>query len=260
MRKICLWVAFLAAVMDASAQKISRKVMPSGGGSLTANNVQLSFTIGETVIPTFSTSANMISQGFQQPSDPNATTELKGMVDLATFDARADYRTAKLLFVTNTSFKTDYLIVERLNNETGKFDNLEHRNIISGNDDLLQYYFTDKNPQDDDNFYRIKQVYLQGTFSYTDVRKLNFSKAGVISIFPNPASEYLLIDLSPHFGKDAAITIFSELGQSMFQQKIENIGKDFIKIPLDNMDMGNYQIQIAVKGKSSFTRQFVVAK
>ncbi len=260
MRKICLWVAFLIAFMDASAQKISRKVIPTGGGSFTTPNVQLSFTIGETVIPTFSTASSMISQGFQQPSDANAAQDLKAVVDLATFDAYAEYRTAKLLFVTNTSFKTDYLVLERLNNETGKFDALEHRNIVSGDNDLLQYYFNDKNPQHDDNFYRIKQAFLQGEMSYTDVRKLNFSKAGLISIFPNPASEYLLIDLSPHIGKDATITIFSEVGQSMFQQKIESIGRDLVKIPLDGMDMGNYQIQIAVKGKRSITKKFIVAK
>ena len=260
MRKIFLWAVFLAAIMDASAQNISQKVMPSGGGSLSTGNVQLSFTIGETVIPTFSTSTNMISQGFQQPEDNTNSSNLNSFFELATFDAHAEYRTAKLLFITNTSFKTDYLVLERLNNETGLFDALEHRNTIAGTDDLLQYYFSDNNPQDDDNFYRVKRVLLQGDSSFTEIRQLNFSKVGTVSVFPNPASEYLLVDLSPYLGKDAALSIFSEAGQLMHQQRIEAIGKDFVKIPLEGMDTGNYQLNIAVKGKKSVIKKFIVTK
>jgi hypothetical protein len=260
MRKIGLWAIFLAVAMNhTSAQSISNKVLPSGGGNLSANNVQLSFTIGETVIPTFSSSSNMISQGFQQPSDISSSA-LKSYFELATFDAYAEYRTAKLLFVTNTSFKTDYLVLERLNNATGLYDALEHRNILAGTDDLLQYSFNDINPQDDDNFYRVKQVRLQGDAVITEPRKLNFTKVGIVSIFPNPATEYLMLDLSPYFSKDAAISIFNEAGQLMHKQTVESIGRDFVRVPLDGMDTGNYQLQIAVKGKRDFIKKFVVTK
>jgi hypothetical protein len=212
------------------------------------------------VIPTFSHASSSITQGFQQPSDDANATSLMSIVDMKTFEAYAEFRTAKLLFLTNTSYKTDYLVLERLNNESGKFDELEHRNVISGNDDLLQYPFNDKNPQNDDNFYRIKQVSLQGDISYTDVRKLTFGKSELVSIFPNPASEYLMLDLAPFIGKDATISIFSEVGQKMHEQKVENIDKNFVKISLDDMDSGNYQIQIAVKGKRNVAKQFVITK
>jgi hypothetical protein len=259
MRKIGFWVVFLIATLDVSAQSISNKVIPSGGGTSATGNLQLTFTIGETMIPTLSTANNIITQGFQQPGEDNMTS-LRSYLDLSTFDAYPEYRTAKLLFLTNTGFKTDYIVLERLNNETGQYDALEHRNSIANTDELTQYSFNDNNPQDDDNFYRIKQIRVQGDSVFTEVKKLNFNKAGIISVFPNPATEFLMLDLSIHLGKDATISIFNEMGQAMHQQKVESIGKDLVRVPLDAMDSGNYQISIAVKGKRNFIKKFVVTK
>jgi Secretion system C-terminal sorting domain len=259
MRKIGFWAVFLIAALDVSAQSISNKVLPSGGGSSTKGNVQLSFTIGETMIPTLSTGKNIITQGFQQPGEDNSTS-LRSYLELSTFDAYPEYRTAKLLFMTNTGFKTDYLVLERLNNETGEYDALEYRNSIANTDELTQYSFNDNSPQDDDNFYRIKSIRVQGDSVFTEVKKLNFDKSGIISVFPNPATEFLMLDLSTHLGKDATISIFNEMGQAMYQQKVESIGKGLVRVPLDAMDSGNYQINIAVKGKRNFIKKFIVTK
>src|SRR5947207_3628930 len=69
MQKIFVWIALITAVIDASAQNISRKVISSAGGTLTGGSNKITFTIGETVIPTFSSGSNIITQGFQQPGE-----------------------------------------------------------------------------------------------------------------------------------------------------------------------------------------------
>ncbi|MEI9943355.1 MAG: SBBP repeat-containing protein [Chitinophagaceae bacterium] len=57
----------------------------------------------------------------------------------------------------------------------------------------LQYNFTDNNPLAGANFYRLKVVDIDGTFSYSEIRVLNFNGTKTILIYPNPARERLTI-------------------------------------------------------------------
>lgn len=58
------------------AQTISRSSTSSAGGTLAGGGNQLTFTIGETVIPTLTAGGNMITQGFQQPGEQLQTGTL----------------------------------------------------------------------------------------------------------------------------------------------------------------------------------------
>ena len=51
----------------ANCQTLSPSVLPSAGGYYSASNGSLSWTLGETVIPTLTAGGNMLTQGFQQP-------------------------------------------------------------------------------------------------------------------------------------------------------------------------------------------------
>ncbi len=50
-------------------QSISRKVISTAGGTLTGGSSQITFNIGETVIPTLSAGGSIITQGFEQPGE-----------------------------------------------------------------------------------------------------------------------------------------------------------------------------------------------
>ena len=51
------------------SQTISRQVISNAGGTLSGGSNQITFNIGETVIPTFSSATNLITQGFEQPGE-----------------------------------------------------------------------------------------------------------------------------------------------------------------------------------------------
>lgn len=59
---------FLLSV-SSHGQSISRKVVSPAGGTLTGGGNMLTFTIGETVIPTLTAGGSMITQGFEQPGE-----------------------------------------------------------------------------------------------------------------------------------------------------------------------------------------------
>jgi hypothetical protein len=69
MKKIIIVYTLLAIACTANAQTISRKVVSSAGGTLNGGGGLLTFSIGETFIPSLSASGAMITQGFQQPGE-----------------------------------------------------------------------------------------------------------------------------------------------------------------------------------------------
>lgn len=70
MKKIIAFIGlFCWLAGTAHAQSIQRSVRSSAGGTLAGAGSQLTFTIGETVIPTLAAGGNMLTQGFQQPGE-----------------------------------------------------------------------------------------------------------------------------------------------------------------------------------------------
>ncbi|MCO5239470.1 MAG: T9SS type A sorting domain-containing protein [Chitinophagaceae bacterium] len=54
-----------------------------------------------------------------------------------------------------------------------------------------QYRFTDRIPETGTNYYRLKQVDIDGQFEYSPVKNLQYKYSGATLLFPNPASDVL---------------------------------------------------------------------
>lgn len=66
--------------------------------------------------------------------------------------------------------------------------------------DILEYSYEDRYPQSGISYYRLKQLDFDGTFTFTDVRVIEWTEdyAKVpFSVFPNPATEVLKIKSEP---------------------------------------------------------------
>ena len=65
MKKL-VFIFCLFLLTDLSAQSVDRQLIGSAGGSFSTANINLSFSVGEAVIGTFTEGSIIISQGFQQ--------------------------------------------------------------------------------------------------------------------------------------------------------------------------------------------------
>jgi hypothetical protein len=80
MKNIIILFAILTIVGNANAQSISRKLVSNAGGTLTGGSSQITFSIGETIIPSLNTATAMITQGFQQPGEQIRTGSMSTVV------------------------------------------------------------------------------------------------------------------------------------------------------------------------------------
>jgi hypothetical protein len=76
------------------------------------------------------------------------------------------------------------------------------------------------------NYYRIRIVEKDGVVSYSEIRKVNFGKAGLITVYPNPARTVINITLTGAMINQAAtITLLSAEGKIVSQSSIAKTGQ-----------------------------------
>ena len=175
-----------------------------------------------------------------------------------TFETKAEFNQAKLQWITNTGYQNDYFEVERLNAQSN-FESLDKINANTGNDALKVFDFTDANPMEGDNYYRIKTVLLDGTPQYSEVKKVNFNHLGDVAIFPNPADEYINIDLKKYEGKSVNLYVYNQLGKLMQVVKVEKVNSTLQRLDTQSFTSGSYFIRVQASGVREVTKQFKIA-
>jgi hypothetical protein len=115
---------------------------------------------------------------------------------------------------------------------------------------VTNYQLLDKQPLDGTNYYRLKQVDFDGTFTYSKIIDvaLNIDKplSGLI-VFPNPASSELDFLTSSAIQEDATIQIFDILGQSQknisWKVKDQKGGRGSIDVAI--LPPGQYYLKLS---------------
>jgi hypothetical protein len=112
------------------------------------------------------------------------------------------------------------------------------------------YERNDYNPGEGTNYYRLKMVDLDGTFSYSPVKKVIYSRMQVnynFSMKPNPAHHLLQIDLDNPLGTPGMLTITNYLGQIVLRQGV-NSGSNQATLNLSSIAKGFYIVSFETEG------------
>ncbi|WP_439559667.1 T9SS type A sorting domain-containing protein [Dyadobacter sp.] len=110
-------------------------------------------------------------------------------VTLASFHVKAAEQSAVLHWVTSAEVNSSHFEIERSTN--GKqWAQIGTLAVASGADTNLNtdYEFVDQHPLAGTNLYRLKMVDLDASFSYSQIRELQFNLNTTAYIYPNPAS------------------------------------------------------------------------
>jgi hypothetical protein len=190
----------------------------------------------------------------QNLARPCSTTYALAYSAKFAFEAKADINQAKLSWLSNGGLQNDYFVVER-SSAKSDFEAIERVNAKNVNGELKNYNFTDTNPFEGDNFYRIKTVQLDGEVKVSDIKTLTFGKVQDVRIFPNPANEYIDVDLKIYEGKQVNVYIYNAMGKLVNTTNVESATSAPQHIEIDNLTAGSYLIRIQVDGKRDVTKQ-----
>ena len=144
-------------------------------------------------------------------------------VELIYFHAsKVDDKQVLLSWQTATEINNDYFTIERSRNGID-FELLE-KIAGAGNSSVpLNYKTFDSNPFNGKNYYRLRQTDFDGTFSYSEIRVVEFEQFGnSVSVFPNPTSDELNIQFDKSW-EDGELQLFDHVGKLTISQQLSDL-------------------------------------
>jgi len=176
-----------------------------------------------------------------------------------TFNAYESAREVALQWATNTTFKNAHYIIEK-STDGENFEELARVENEISDDDMETFKEMDKQPALGDNYYRVKQVYFDGSFDYTNVELIRFNiDLDALEVYPNPLKDELFINMTPFVGKQAHILLTNQYGQIVQEVKVDEIDATPVRMEIGNIANGMYFLTIQPEGGSKVvTKKLVV--
>ena len=173
-------------------------------------------------------------------------------------DAQAEPRRTRLGWVSDMLVETDYFVLQKMD-ENGEFMDVETLNGAT-TPGLNFYSSYDESPAEGDNLYRIMSVLVDGSVRISATKLVNHNEINQIKVFPNPATEFIDVDLTNYIGKNVNIYLYNQMGQVERTFVIEEADAQPFHIEVVQLKSGNYFLRVSAQGKRDITKQISVAK
>ena len=166
---------------------------------------------------------------------------------------------AHLEWVSNTTYKTDYFVVER-SADGENFEALLELMNEKNSSDALRFTTEDIDPIDGMNYYRILTINTDGTERYSRVRSIELSPLVNFTIFPNPAMEYADIDLKHFEGRAVDLFVYDQYGTLQFVQVVDEVLSPIERLDFSSLGNGMYVVTVRSGDLRQISKRVVVAR
>ena len=175
-------------------------------------------------------------------------------ITLSAFSATLNVSLVDLVWVTTSEIDSDMFMVEK--SLDGAFFRIIGEAKAAGNSsENVVYDFQDEHPNYGTNFYRLKQVDLDGSFTYSKIVKVDYQPDHML-IFPNPVEKVL--NITEKNADDFEILRITDLSGRMISNiPLKNIeSNSTISVDVGDLPSGTYLTQL-VSSDNSVSRIFV---
>jgi hypothetical protein len=239
----------------AFAQSTDLQVIATDGGYATSPQLSMSWTVGQISTSTESGGAFIATQGFQQ----SFPLLLALPVELLDFSARKIDKTVELSWQTASERNNAGFAIERSDN-SGSWEQIGYVEGNGTSNVFLDYAFVDLEPFMGNNYYRLRQIDLDGQFDYSPVRHVIFTEtaATILSVYPNPNNGRFTLSINNPAGERAVVEVFTSTGNLVWEQNFardempEFWKKDF------HLDQWQLYYVVSRVGKAVATQKVVV--
>lgn len=175
-------------------------------------------------------------------------------ISLVDFNVKKTSSGALLNWKTVSESENDYFEIEHSVN--GKnFAPISKVNGAGNSSKLLAYNFVDRNPAAGLNYYRLRQVDINGDSDFSNFVSLNYSLSiGDVNIYPNPVADILHIDMATTSEKEFSIKIIDLSGKIL---KRFNLRSSKVEVNVNDLQSGAYLVEVT---DTSTQKRLVLSK
>jgi hypothetical protein len=178
---------------------------------------------------------------------------------LLEIDASIELKKVKIDWTSRSIENIDYFILQKMDTISGDFKDLEL--VKSAGFENLQHHAAyDAQPNEGENFYRIKQVFSSGRIVYSTVKKVAFGNVSLFNVYPNPTDSELNIDFTNYKGKNVEVHLYNTIGQEVFTKMLENVGDTPYTFDISKLNEGQYLIRVVSKGRADAVKMVSIMR
>jgi hypothetical protein len=179
---------------------------------------------------------------------------------MMSFDGQVQSQTADLNWVMENETDCKYFVIER-SGDTGGYDSI---GVVTGlnNNNQTTYIYADDHMLNGNNYYRLRQVDMEGVTRYSKVVSLydmQQEAAPRMSVYPNPTTATLNFSINSTSTQQIFVQIYSISGVLLqSSEETLNAGNNLQSIAVNNLKSGNYFLKVSNReGSSQFVQPFV---
>lgn len=174
-------------------------------------------------------------------------------VRLQYFTGRRQEKTSKLEWATAEESGSDHFEIQRSSNAK-KWTVIDTVNASGESNAGINYVFTDSTPLPGQNFYRLRMVDRDKSFSMSGIVLIQFETELQTVLYPNPASRQVMVSAVKEM---IAYQLLDAGGRTaLFRTDLPGSGQ--LRIPLDKIQAGHYTLKITFRNGQAETRKLVV--
>ncbi len=187
----------------------------------------------------------------------NGTLDCFLPVELLSFDAKALEDEVEVHWSTASEVNSAWFMVQRsADNETFEtIGRVQARGTVSSQTD---YAFTDRSPLPGLSYYRLEQVDLDGTVTYTHSVPVRFKPAGAtLQLYPNPVREELNLLFEASVGTVHWLVLDASGRTALHGNAGASDGPQQLVLPTGALESGAYLLILTQEGNELGRRRFV---
>ncbi len=225
-------------------------------GTIVCNNGAINLTTGDTLDGRAFTTTGALTTAAIIATMPPGSCNTTLPVTWLSFTAEKTLKTLILLkWSTANEINNDHFDVQR-SSDGSHFTSLGSVAAAHNSNSVQNYSYNDVKTINGNNFYRLKQVDLDGNAKYSATVQVNMTGA-LWAIFPNPATSKTTIQIRSQL-HNVSFTLFDNYGKTVYYNLLPNVNAgEFKDIPLSNLAKGIYMLKIE-SDKGSKTEKIIV--
>jgi len=173
-------------------------------------------------------------------------------LNLSSFNYIGHNKAVELTWQTSTESNTNQFIVER-SSDGINFSPIGTVKAAGTSNSIKQYNLMDNDPGYL-NHYRLKQVNLDGSFTYSQVLYVKFLNANPIKIVTNPVNNDLNIQVNSLTANAGILLIYDFHGKQMLQLNAKT-GRQYINV--SPFPSGKYMLQLQTEDGKIYNQAFI---
>jgi hypothetical protein len=173
-------------------------------------------------------------------------------VEWLSFDAfQIGKSAARLEWITATEFNNARFDIER-SLDGQLFEKIGEVAGAGNSQEARSYYFVDGRALGQTLYYRLRQVDIDGSFHYSEIRQVNFSgQPGYwMIVYPNPADAVLTIETTSANRDSHELTLTDGAGKVVLHVRDLRFVNGRYELPVEELAAGLYQLRLSSAGSA----------